>query len=251
MGDPCHWPEKDGGDRESVGTGVQKPLSGREQKKKEEAMKLKMVRDRRKVETKMAALKREYINTVYNLDPRVYFTTIWYNHRFATWQDKLVPATWNNKAEAIKFAEELSPTGATNIFGALELAFKTVGEGDKARGGPPDRPAVKTGSASEPPEKPGPDTIFLLTDGKHNYGKFVSGKQGTVLSKCDREAFFAELRKMNKLRRIVIHAICLGDPGEGLDPPDPTFLKQIADEHKGTFKHIKIAEEDGKNENKG
>ncbi|MHC4608374.1 MAG: hypothetical protein ACYTAF_15800 [Planctomycetota bacterium] len=240
MADPCSAPKKKEEDeREGIATGTAKEHKNKsEMRKKKEAKEIKKKYDDREIRTKIDALKREYINTVYNLPKQVLFTTVWYNTEQKAWSDKLVPATWENKLDAIQFAEALEPEGGTNIWGALELAFKISGEGKKRVGG--DRPAVKTGSSHAVPQKSGPDTFYLLTDGKHNAGKFTtgSGPEGSGANKCDTAAFLAEIKKINKLRQIKIHTICLGDPGVGRDPPDPGFMRQIAEDNNGEFRHV-------------
>jgi hypothetical protein len=51
-----------------------------------------------------------------------------------------------------------------------------------------------------------------------------------------------ELRKVNRLRKVAIHTICMGDrvPGSAIvDGPDPAFLKRIADQNNGDFVQIR------------
>ncbi|MHC4607127.1 MAG: hypothetical protein ACYTAF_09380 [Planctomycetota bacterium] len=242
MIDPCSdkrkkkkEPERDG---VATGAGSAGAGSARDARLRDKAKETKKKYDRR-IRTKMDAVKREYIDCVYNLDEKVRFTTIWYNERNEAWSTKLVPATWENKLSAINFADQLRPDGGTNIFGAIEMAFQVMGEGNKPVPGV--RPATKTGSPAVPKGgNAGADTIYVLTDGKHNAGKFTtgSGPSGTGLNKCDTAGFLAEVRKINKHRKIIIHAICVGDPGVGMDPPDPDFLRTLAEGNGGTFRHV-------------
>jgi hypothetical protein len=84
----------------------------------------------------------------------------------------------------------------------------------------------------------GADTFFLMTDGAHNTGKFV--KPGAQSSDaCDVGAFIAELKKVNKLRKVIINTVCLGSEMNGFDRPDATLMQNIANETGGTFVHIK------------
>ncbi|MHC4606036.1 MAG: HEAT repeat domain-containing protein, partial [Planctomycetota bacterium] len=79
MLDPCgdRKDEKKEPEREGVATGT--GTSGRDAKLRDDARKIKKSYDNREITTKMDAVKREYINCVYNLDGSVRFTTIWYN----------------------------------------------------------------------------------------------------------------------------------------------------------------------------
>ena len=77
----------------------------------------------------------------------------------------------------------------------------------------------------------GADTIFLMTDGRPNTGRIEKP-----------EDILAELKKVNRLRKLTIHTICVGEippGGPTPDSPDPVFLKKIADQNNGDFVHIK------------
>ncbi|MHC4605966.1 MAG: vWA domain-containing protein [Planctomycetota bacterium] len=238
MADPCSdAPDEEKKKREGVATG-DKHKSYRSRKDHKEAKEIKKRYDDREIQIKMDALRREYINTVYNLPESVFFTTVWYNTSTEVWSEKLVPATWANKKAAMENAETLQPEGGTNIWGALEAAFKIAGEGRRPAP-PPDRPPVKTGKSHAVPGKASPDTFYLLTDGRHNNGRFAN-----ILGQCDKKSFLAELEKLNRLRQIRIHTICLGDPGEGVDPPDPDFLRQLAEQNDGQFRHVSAKAKD-------
>jgi len=75
------------------------------------------------------------------------------------------------------------------------------------------------------------DTMFLMTDGRPTVGRIVGAE----------EVIF-ELKKVNRLRKVTVHTICVGDrpPGTAiLDGPDPAFLKRIADQNNGDFVQIR------------
>jgi hypothetical protein len=249
------------------------------------------------IETKMDALKREYIKTIYKLPDYVHFTTVWYDTKAELWEKKLVPATWENKLSAMLFADEIVPNGGTNIWDAIEVAFKVGtdaklkpnGNGKKkdtkksskkkkpsgkpsgydevrkkvrdrmrdrerderrrprGRDEPPEDPekaaerareaekelkkwSAKKSVATKGHTVPGrdcADTFYLLTDGKPNQGRIR-----------DQRTILGVLKDLNVLRKVTIHTICLGDPGVGRDPPDPKFLKKLAEEHGGSFRHL-------------
>jgi hypothetical protein len=70
-----------------------------------------------------------------------------------------------------------------------------------------------------------------MTDGKPN--------QGRIMAPDD---ILSELKKVNRLRKVTIHTICVGDippTGPTPDSPDPVFLKKISDQNNGDFVHIK------------
>ncbi|MHC4605540.1 MAG: hypothetical protein ACYTAF_01220 [Planctomycetota bacterium] len=242
MADPCSDKKKEEKEkeREGIATGTEKEHAKSRQnaKIKKEAKEIKKQYDDREITIKMDAVKREYINCVYNLDEAVHFTTVWYNTGTEAWSTKLVKATWENKLSAIKNADTMEPLGGTNIFAAIDMAFKIMGEGKKPV--PGKRPPVKTGAAVPKGKNAGADTIYVLTDGKHNAGQFTtgSGPMGSAQNRCDTSAFLGEVAKLNKHRKIIIHTICVGDPGVGADPPDPGFLRQLAEDNGGTFKHV-------------
>ncbi len=236
MADPCTFPDKPKDPKKDppkpgVQTG-EKPDPAQEGAR-QKAEELKKKYDERKVASKMDGLKREFINTIYNLDPRVHFTVVWYEGNHTYWKEQLVPATWQTKLECIQDIDKLNPSGGTNVWGGLEAAYKLVEQ--------PARPDVvqvdKKGNYATVVN--GPDTFFLMTDGNHNTGKFVKdqgGRPGT-----DDGGFIGELKKVHALRKVVINVVALGDLGAGADPITQNslnFLKKIADETGGNFAHI-------------
>lgn len=196
-----------------------------------EAERIRKKYDDLKVGTRMDALKREFIGTICSLDRNVWFGVVWYEGNPQPWRDHLLPATWPNKLEIIRETDRLNASGGTNIWGGLEYAFKIVGRGE---GMQLDKKAnYATLSA-------GADTYFLMTDGSHNTGKFVNEKARTPLESCDAAAFLGELRKVNKLRKVTIHTVCLGSLAESPEmAPDPVFMKKLSEETGGEFVHIK------------
>lgn len=201
---------------------------------REEAAKIKKKYDEKKVETRMDALKKEFINTLWGLHEKVHFAVVWYEGNSQPWKDHLVPATWPNKLEIIRETDKLQPSGPTNIWGALEHAFKYVEQ--------PQRPDVmqvdKKGNYAM--LLAGADTFFLMTDGAHNLGKFVRENAKTPADACDIPAFAAELKKVQRLRKVIINTVCLGS--EAPQPEllsDPKLMQKIAEETGGEFVHVK------------
>ena len=201
---------------------------------RDEAARIKKKYDDRKVETRIDGLKKEFINTVWNLSDKVWFGVIFYEANTQPWKDHLVPATWPNKLEIIKETDKLQPSGGTNIWGALEHAYRYVEQ--------PMRPDLmqvdKKGNYAT--LIAGADTFFLMTDGAHNIGKFVRDNAKDPTDACDIPAFIGELRKVHRLRKVVINTICLGsDAPQPELKPDPVLMKKIAEETGGEFTQIK------------
>jgi uncharacterized protein YegL len=134
-----------------------------------------------------------------------------------------------NKLDAIQTADKITASGGTNIWDAVELAFKML---ELAQSKSPVNPITIDKKANYATSTNGVDTMFLMTDGKPNTGRIDKP-----------EDIIAELKKVNRLRKVTIHTICVGEvpPGgaAGPDSADPVFLKKIADQNNGEFVHIK------------
>ena len=116
-------------------------------------------------------------------------------------EGKMIPATKKNKEKAFAWIDALEAIGPTNIFDAMEQAFKIIG----------------TRKAKKQLEK-GADTIFLMTDGQPNRGRIT-----------DPVLIRKEIEKMNRDRRITINTIGIGD-----DHADE-FLRALATENHGEY----------------
>lgn len=179
--------------------------------------------------TRIDVAKKELISTVYVLRPAVHFNVIWYEATPSPWKQELVPATWTNKLDAIQTADKITPSGGTNIWDALELGFKML-EVPIPRA--VTNPIAIDKKANYATATNGVDTMFLMTDGKPNTGRIDKA-----------EDILIELRKVNRLRKVTLHTICVGEvlPGAAAsaDSPDPVFLKKMAEQNNGEFVHIK------------
>lgn len=109
----------------------------------------------------------------------------------AAW-DKLRRATTANRQELIDATNQPGPGGGTNIFDALEVAFADTQV----------------------------DTIYLLTDGEPTVGRLVAT-----------EDIVAEVRRWNRERQIVIHAISVGTNSE--------LLRRLAADSGGVYKFVR------------
>jgi hypothetical protein len=178
--------------------------------------------------TRIDVAKKELINTLYVLSPKVHFNVIWFEATPSPWRQELVPATWTNKMEAIQATDKVIPSGGTNIWDALELAFRMI---EPAAAKPGTGPVAIDKKVNYATATNGVDTMFLMSDGRPTVGRIAT---------TDDLVF--ELRKVNRLRKVTIHTICMGDrvPGSAIiDGPDPAFLKRIADQNSGDFVQIR------------
>ena len=105
---------------------------------------------------------------------------------------------------------DLPAQGSTNISDALKRAFEI---GMPAPG--------EVQDAAYGKRRDVPDTIFLLSDGSpcSPDGKILP--TGPILE---------DVRKWNKLRRVVIHTIGIGQDNRG-------FMQALAKENGGTYVH--------------
>ena len=114
---------------------------------------------------------------------------------------KMVTATKSAKEKAYKWIDEnVQPQGYTNIFDAVEQAFNIISSKESKN------------------MKKGADTIFLMTDGQANRGKFF-----------DEELMLSEIKKMNQTRKLTIHTIGVGS---GHTRP---FLNRLAAQNDGQY----------------
>jgi hypothetical protein len=115
---------------------------------------------------------------------------------------KMIDASKNNKDDAMKWIDEkVVADGMTNIFDALEQAFNIISATSDAKN-----------------LKRGADTIFLMTDGFANRGKFI-----------DDDLIVAEVKKLNEVRKLTIHVIGVGEQH------NPKLLRELAAANGGQY----------------
>jgi HEAT repeat protein/VWA domain-containing protein len=152
---------------------------------------------RSKFDVAMAELTRA-INAV---DEKGSFDVIFFNDAIEPWQPKLVPATRKNKDDAIALIKRTVPAGETNIFAALETAFKMGGFG-----------------ATDKSYQPSFDTMFFLSDGAPSCGRIT-----------DVDEILKTIAEMNQLRKITIHTIGMGKLHH------KKFMSALAAQNGGTY----------------
>jgi hypothetical protein len=146
--------------------------------------------DRPQGETRLDVLKWQLKKSIGMLPHKAMFNVIFYNHEFEVWQEKMVFATPANKKRVFEYIDKQTPQGRTNIFDPLEKAFEIAGSGPKMGGAGDPRYGSSMGGA---------DTFFLLSDGSPNAGRIP-----------DPPGILAEVRKINKLRKVVINTVVVG-----------------------------------------
>jgi len=131
------------------------------------------------------------------------FNIVIYSSEVTVYKDgKMITATKAAKEKAYKWIDEhVQPSGFTNIFDAVEQAFNIISEKKE-----------KKNLAK------GADTIFLMTDGQANRGKFF-----------DPDLMLSEIKEMNKTRKITLHTIGVGPYH------NRTLLSRLAAQNDGQY----------------
>ncbi|NXD07574.1 ITIH5 inhibitor, partial [Nothocercus nigrocapillus] len=81
------------------------------------------------VGTKLRQTKEALFTILQDLRPEDHFNIIGFSNRIKVWQqDQLVPVTPNNIRDAKKYIHNMSPTGGTNINGALQTGAKLLND---------------------------------------------------------------------------------------------------------------------------
>jgi hypothetical protein len=146
--------------------------------------------------------KKELLRALDRYPPSGTFGLIAFHTVVKGWRPRLVKAGKGMKEDAKVWVESLKPTGTTNIYGALELAFRMAGMGMTDKYYPPTA-----------------DTIYLLSDGAPTNEDLTDDKPERVLK---------AVRQWNRLKRMKIHTI-------GLKGHSATFMRQLAMENGGTY----------------
>ncbi len=144
--------------------------------------------------------RRELGKTLMDMPSTHSFEIIVFNEKVMPWAGRLVPAHPVLKHTAIERLAEIEPTSYTNLYGAVELAFRYAGRGSRA----PTEPPVKL------------DAIFLLSDGAPNRGQYRN-----------HDRVVKHIARMSR-RDIPVHTI---GAGEEVFP----LLQAIADATGGSF----------------
>lgn len=161
-------------------------------------------------DTKLDAARWELKKAIMGLASDVKFTLIFYNNGIDIWKPDLQAATRANKKESLEYVWDLPAQGSTNIGDALKRAFEV---------GMPGPGEVQDAAYGK--KRDVPDTIFLLSDGS------PTTPDGQL---APTEPILEDVRKWNKLRRVVIHTIGIGQDNRA-------FMQALAKENGGTYVH--------------
>lgn len=200
---------------------------------------LKQPKGNRKIDVAKWQLKK----ALYKIPDGAIFNLIFYQSTFEVYKDKMIKLDKKSREDAFAYIDKLEPQGGTNIFDSLEkaLAF-AIGEDGKL-------------------SKEGVDTVYLLSDGMPNQGKFTQP-----------DDIRREIKNINDNLKVVVHTILIdaGGIGGGLarrrnpgqQPPQPgqpqppappqppmggsggsesdeEFMKRLAEENNGNYSAVK------------
>lgn len=154
--------------------------------------------------SRMDLARREVKNVIASLPSDASFNIIAYNDFVMRWEDRLQRATSANKKNAQLFLDDLFAFGATNMFDALETAFRISAPGTKDK--------YYDQSA---------DTILFLSDGGPTAGRTV-----------EPDEILAAVRDWNKVKNVVVHVIGIG---RQINKP---MLEKLAKENWGEIRFI-------------
>jgi hypothetical protein len=156
---------------------------------------------------RLDAAKAELIRVIESLPRETRFNLVTYSDAAVRWAPRLQEAKPSVVRRAAEFVDRVQPDNGTNSWAGLLAAL-----GDEEA-----------------------DTVFFLSDGHPSVGDVV-----------DPELILAEVRSLNRWRRVRIHAVALllGDPPPmfaGRENPDLAveFMRRLAAENDGEFKVVR------------
>ena len=152
---------------------------------------------------RLETARKELVQVLEHLPQRTRFGVQTFSDATDAWTEKLVFATAENVRKAVRYVERLQPVRGTNTYEALRLAFKDEDV----------------------------DTIFFLSDGAPTWGPVT-----------EPDAILADVRELNRFRRVHIHTIALvkGEPpASAAASENPvamiSFMKRLAEENDGKY----------------
>lgn len=155
-------------------------------------------------ESRAEQAKAELIRSIRAMEDGSWFALVLFSSEVQPWKTEMTLADDASRKAAVAFVEQAAVAGATNTYGALELAF-TLGEPSKAK-------------PTDPYADAKLDTIILLSDGKPTRGH-------TVVT----DEIRAAVRDWNKRRHVTVHTIAFGNDA------DFKFLEGLAQDTGGAF----------------
>lgn len=165
-------------------------------------------------------VKTELARTIEKLEPYVEFNVLAFATAVNPWKKGLVAANQLNKTSAMDWVLRLEALGGAS---KEDLARAGLAGSANLEAGKTNTYAalmaalgVEKGAAEDDYAVP-LDTIFFLSDGRPSHGDFV-----------DPDDILREVRTANELRKVVIHAIAIGEFQK-------EFMRQLAEESGGVF----------------
>ncbi len=153
------------------------------------------------VQKKIDAAKAQLKAALAGLADGDLYNIITYAVDVERWQKKMVKTTNEQRKKTVRYVDSIQAVGGTNIYDALEQAFRLAGIG-----------------AMDKAYESNVDTIFFLTDGQPTAGEVQ-----------DPAEILRRVKEWNRLARIVVHTV-----GVGLDH-DAAFLRRLAEENGGQY----------------
>jgi hypothetical protein len=165
--------------------------------------------------TKLEVAQRELERTIRKLAPDVHFGVVFYGADVKSWRPPpgLLPATPENKKEAIDWFMALPPHGSTATFSALAEALRYA----------------KVGGGKSATDPAGADTIFLLSDGAP-----TRPGTGDLLLGAELDSAIQAFLEANRDFRCVVHTI-----GVGRDQ-NRELMMRLARETGGTYRAVGV-----------
>ena len=141
---------------------------------------------------RIQVMKEELLRLVRTFKKRTYFNVYFFSHAYRRAFKQITRISKRSFNGASKFVTNARAAGGTNLYDPLEEALKD----------------------------PYVDTIYLLSDGAPSAGKLIDAKK-----------ILKAVRKLNRLRRIRIHAISIGR--------DSALMRKLAKQNSGFYRVIK------------
>lgn len=152
--------------------------------------------------TRFAMLKKELEASIENLPEGGKFVLLTFSTGVTQFTPQPQAVNKDTRKKVLDYVRnEMTPDGGTNIYAALKAAFDVAGMG-----------------ATDKFYRPAIDTIFFLTDGTPSPDTEIT----------DPERLLAYVRERNKLGKIAVHVVCLGEA-------DANFLRKLASQNNGEF----------------
>ncbi|XP_051050787.1 inter-alpha-trypsin inhibitor heavy chain H5 [Phodopus roborovskii] len=162
------------------------------------------------VGTKLQQTREALVTILNDLRPQDHFNIIGFSNRIKVWKDHLLPVTPDNIRNGKLYIYHLSPTGGTDINGALQMAIKLL----------------NNYVAQNDIEDRSVSLIIFLTDGKPTFGETST------------------LKILSNTKEAAGGQICIFTIGIGNDV-DSKLLEKLSLENCGLTRHVHEEEKAG------